>query len=269
MEGVAVNHTSRVDESSDGRAEASHFYAIGVGPGAPDLLTIRAARLIESADTIIAPRSRTADASLALRTVRQLISEDQEVVEHVYAMRRDIDETMRSWQGVADLICERCREGEAVVQLTIGDPALYSTSCYLLSLLLPRLPHERIHVVPGISAFQSAAGIFCDALTVQEDRMMLMPATNLERVAEALDHCETLVLYKAGRMIDRLADLLESRGLLGRTRLVCYAEHERRQFVTDNLREAANGEHGYMATVIIQIARRPWASPSAEPVGKG
>ena len=71
-----------------------HFYAVGVGPGSSDLLTFRAANLIESADIVIAPRSKRSETSLALKTVEHLIT-SQQVVDHVYAINRDYTETMK------------------------------------------------------------------------------------------------------------------------------------------------------------------------------
>ncbi len=240
------------------KAQPGHFYAIGVGPGSPDLLTFRAAALIRSADVIIAPRSRKADKSLALETVQELIN-GQEVIDHVYAMTRDVERTMQLWTQVADLAGERCRAAKSVVQITLGDPLIYSTSCYLLSLVRETLADECVHVVPGISAFQAAASLFDQPLTIQEDSMTLMPATDMARVEAALDHCETLVLYKAGRKINEIADLLERRGLADRARLVCYAEQGSKQFVSDDLRAAAKTHHGYMTTVLVYVGRRTWA----------
>jgi len=240
-----------------GNAQPGHFYAVGVGPGAPDLLTLRAANLIQSADVIIAPRSRVSEESLALVTVRGLIGE-QEVVQHVYAMTRDLDETVDRWTEMAELVSQRCKNGQSVVQITIGDPMIYSTSHYLLDLVKQVLPPERIHVVPGISAFQSVASSFAESLSIQEDRMMLMPATDLDRVEDALGRCETLVLYKAGKHISEIADLLKRKGLLGGARLVCNSEQQDKEFVTTDLLSAADGRHGYMATVIVHIDRKQW-----------
>ncbi len=239
------------------KSQPGNFYAVGVGPGAADLVTLRAANLIRSADVIIAPRSRMTEESLALKTVEDLI-DGQEVIDHVYAMQRDIDQTMELWREVTEDVCRRLQQGQSVVQITIGDPLIYSTSCYLLSLLQERLPSEQIHVVPGISAFQSVASRFGEALTIQEDRLLIMPATNLAQVEEALEHCETLVLYKAGKQVAALADLLDRKGLTDRARLVCYVEQPGKEFATTDLRQAADGRHGYMATVIIHIDRQEW-----------
>lgn len=241
-----------------GKAQPGHFYAVGVGPGAPDLLTLRAAHLIESADVVLAPRSRISDDSLALTCVKAHLTAGQEIVDQVYRMQRDPEATAACWREAADLIVARCGAGKAVVQITIGDPLIYSTSAYLMEQLAGRLSPEQIHVVPGISAFQATASLFGEALTIQEDRLMLMPATDLAAVERALGECETLVLYKAGKHVRALADLLERHGQLANARLVCYAEQDGRQFVTNNLREAQDGRHGYMATVIIRLGRKAW-----------
>ncbi|MFW5856334.1 MAG: precorrin-2 C(20)-methyltransferase [Planctomycetota bacterium] len=240
-------------------AEAGAFYAVGVGPGDPDLVTLRAAALVHTADVLIAPRSARSDASMALAIVEaHRPPEGQELIDHVYPMTRDDASTRASWEGVADTAAAHCEAGRSVVQITLGDPLVYSTSSYLIPPLLERLGPERVRIVPGISAFQAAAVPFAEALTLQEDRMLVMTATDLDAVAEALDRCETLVLYKAGRHVEALADLLDARGLADRARLVCYAGQEDREYVTRDLRSAADGRHGYLATVIIHVGRRPW-----------
>ncbi|MHB8766068.1 MAG: precorrin-2 C(20)-methyltransferase [Deferrisomatales bacterium] len=248
------------------RALPGHFYAVGVGPGAPDLLTLRAARLVATADVVIAPRSEKSDDSLALQVVRPHLrapGEGQEVVEHPYPMARDLDRTLQCWGEVADRVARDCGAGRSVVQITIGDPSIYSTSSYLLGLLEGRLAEGRVHVVPGISAFQAAAARFADPLTLQEDRLLLMPATDLAEVEKALagDCCETLVLYKAGRSVADLRDLLRRRGLADRARAVFYVEQERETAVRnlDALDDAAAEAAGYMATVIVHLGRRNWA----------
>ena len=246
-----------INKMNSSKAKPGHFYAVGVGPGSSDLLTFRAANLIESADIVIAPRSKRSKTSLALKTVQHLIS-SQEVIDHVYAMNRDYAETMKLWNEMAELIVEQSQKGKSIVQITLGDPMVYSTSCYLLKLLHGKLDHEHICVVPGISAFQTVASKFGEALTIQEDRMVLMPATNIDQVAQALEHCETLVLYKAGKKIKELAALLKEKKLLNNARLVCYAEQGEKEFMAHDILEAVDGKHGYMSTVIVYIDRQEW-----------
>lgn len=240
------------------RAVPGHFYAVGVGPGAPDLLTHRAARLVETAAVIIAPRSAVAETSIALDTVRHLISPRQEVVEHQYAMERRGETATANWKPVAALAAARCRRGKSVVQITLGDPMIYSTTAYLLPLVVDRLGANRVHVVPGISAFQVAGAMFAKPLAIQEDRLMLMPATDLDAVEKAFKRCEVLVLYKCGKVTGPLVKLLEKHGLARSAKMVCYAEQGARQVVYDNLSDAVKHKHGYLATAIVYLRRKTW-----------
>lgn len=239
------------------QALPGHFYAVGVGPGAPDLVTLRAARLVETADVIIAPRSSKSDESLAVTAIRPLLHK-QELIENSYPMERNQDATRQCWNDAAELAALRCTQGQSVVQITIGDPLFYSTSAYLLEALAARMPAEQIHVVPGISAMQAAAARFGDPLTIQDDRLILMPAVRLEQVAEALTRCETLVLYKVGPRLKALTQLLAQQGLLDRARLVCHVEQEGREVIINRLANDLPEEMGYMSTVIVQLGRKGW-----------
>ncbi|MDI6774571.1 MAG: precorrin-2 C(20)-methyltransferase [Verrucomicrobiota bacterium] len=246
------------NESIYSRALQGHFYAVGVGPGPPDLLTCRAARLVETADVIIAPRSAVAKTSLALDTVRHLIAPRQEVLDHQYAMKQSETAATANWAPMAELAIDRCLHEKSVVQITLGDPMIYSTTCYLLPLVLERLDAGHVHVVPGIGAFQAAASLFAEPLTIQNDRLMLMPATDLAAVELALGQCETLVLYKCAKVLKPLAALLEKHGLAGVARMVCYAGQGGRQTIHETLSDAIAPRHDYLATVIVHIGRKPW-----------
>lgn len=244
-------------ESSD-RARPGCFYAVGIGPGASDLLTLRAARLIKTADVILAPRSEASRESLALKTIRGLVN-GQKVIRHSYPMARNAARTDQCWREAADLVVRECRAGRSVVQITVGDPLLYSTSVYLIEHLRHVLSPSRIHVVPGITAFQAMAARFGEALAIQEDRLMLMPATDMRAVDRALKHCETLVLYKAGPRLRQLISLLKRRGLLANARLGCNVEQPDREIMFRKLSERSKDATAYMSTVIVHVGRRSWS----------
>lgn len=239
------------------RAAPGHFYAVGVGPGSPDLLTLRALRIVESVDVVVAPRSERSNESLALRVVRDVPGR-REILEHIYPMERDEEKTEASWRAVADVVAERCRAGRSVAHLTIGDPLIYSTACHLLSQLSERLPRERIHIVPGISAFQAAAALAGRPLTLQDDRLTLLPATHLDEVEGALDHSETVVIYKIGARLREVAELLRRRNLARQAFLVCYAGQGGKQRVIAGLDDLPEGQLGYLSTVIVPVRRRGW-----------
>jgi precorrin-2/cobalt-factor-2 C20-methyltransferase len=237
-----------------------HLYLIGVGPGAPDLLTLRAVNILSSVDVIIAPRSSASSDSLALNVVRPHLNKqegEQEVVEHIYPMERDNDQTARCWAQMAELAVERIARGQSVAHITIGDPLIYSTGAYLVAQIGDRIPAEKLHVISGISAMQAASARIGEPLITQNDRLLLLPADNLEGVEAAIDRCETLVIYKIGARIEPLIELLRRHNLVNKAHLVCYAEQAREQVFVDL--EKAHGERlGYMSTMIVHIGHRSW-----------
>jgi precorrin-2/cobalt-factor-2 C20-methyltransferase len=249
----------RLDAALGEWAVPGHFYAVGVGPGSPDLLTLRARNIVGSVDVVIAPRAERSPESLALQPVQDLLR-GRQVIEHVYPMERDEEKTDACWRAMAVTVAERCRTGQSVAHLTIGDPLLYSTACYLLLHVAELLPPERIHVVPGISAFQAAAAIAGRPLTLQDDRLTLLPATNLTDVERALDHSETVVIYKIGPRARALVELLKRRNLAGHACMVCYAEQGNKERVIFGLDELPEERLGYMSTIIVPVGRRRWNS---------
>ena len=246
----------------DKKTQAGHFYAVGVGPGDPELLTLRAAHLIEDADVILAPQSKKSKNSLALQTIAPLLH-DQEVVISQYPMARDNGKTRERWRLLAIAVNERCRRGQSVVQVTLGDPLIFATSSYLMEALAEHMPAEKLHVVPGISAFQMTASCFNEALTLQEGRLLLMSATNLQAVEKALEQCETLVLFKAAGDLPGLLALLESRNLLHRAKLVSAGGQGEHEIRVADLSCWQRVDLGYMTTMIIHIGKRGWQEETA------
>jgi precorrin-2/cobalt-factor-2 C20-methyltransferase len=253
-----ISNSDSSEKINFDKAIKGHCYAVGVGPGAPDLLTIRAARIIESADVIIAPRSANAESSLALDAVRHLLREHHTLVDHQYAMIRDEDITIDRWKPIAEIMVDYCRMGKSVVQITIGDPLIYSTVAYVMPFLIDKLGENFVHTIPGISAFQIAASKFGIPLTTQEDRLCIMPATDIEAVQAALETSETVVLYKCAKQLQALASILSQKGLDKQCRVVCYAEQGDRETVFHDIHSAAASGNGYMATAIIFVNRKKW-----------
>jgi precorrin-2/cobalt-factor-2 C20-methyltransferase len=241
-------------------AQPGVFYAVGIGPGSPDLLTVRAVNLIRSADVIVAPRSRLSDDSMALQAAAPYLrGEGQEIVEHVYAMERDTAKTLASWGEIAQRIQAWLQQGKSVVQITLGDPLIYSTSHYLLSGLRKLgVPESSLLVVPGISAFQATAARISQSLTIQRGRMTIMSADDVSEVREALRHCETLVVYKSGKHVEALRNSLREAGVLDQAVLACYVEQDNEFVCRDLANLDPETMPGYLSTLIVFQGERAW-----------
>jgi precorrin-2/cobalt-factor-2 C20-methyltransferase len=238
-------------------AQPGHFYAVGIGPGSSDLLTLRAIRIIETADILLSPQAEGANRSLALTAIKPYLRR-QQIETLNYPMKRDAAGTHERWHTVARQVEGWCANGRSVAMLTIGDPLIFATTSYLLQGLEAGLDKNRIHVIPGISAFQIAASCFHDALTLQEDRLMLMSATNLVAVESALSQCETLVLYKAAGVMPELLALLDKYKLRPAAHLVSAVEQGAAELILDDLKNFSPAPMNYMTTMIIHCGRRSW-----------
>ena len=106
---------------------------IGVGPGDPDLLTVKAVRAIQNADVIMCPASAEDRPSIAFSIVSGIIdkSRKQEIVKLVFPMTKDRDVLESVWKRNAKIMAEAVLSGRDVVYLTVGDPYLYSTWIYM------------------------------------------------------------------------------------------------------------------------------------------
>src|SRR6266571_3391459 len=107
-------------------------YAIGVGPGDPELLTRKAERILRQVPIICAPTANPADGSYALSIVEPFLDRSrQEVIVQVFPMRRDQAGLEEYWETAAEEVAERVKSGSDVAFITIGDPFLYSTFLYI------------------------------------------------------------------------------------------------------------------------------------------
>lgn len=204
--------------------QAGTLYGVGVGPGAPDLITLRAAQVIEGADVIAVPVARRGEASYALTIARGLVSAEQEVIELHFPMVRDVAHRINHRREAAAQVAERLAVGRSVAFLTEGDPLLHSTFGYVLAHLPEGLPVE---VVPGVSSITAAAALTGEPLVKGEERLAVLPATfeNVATLDELFAEFDTVVLMKVHRVLGEVFDALDRLGLTEQSWLVERASH--------------------------------------------
>jgi precorrin-2/cobalt-factor-2 C20-methyltransferase len=182
---------------------------IGVGPGDPDLLTLKAVRVLREADVVFAPttsldrESRAEQIAVAATgiDVRRLVFalEDQGGV---------TAERTAAWDEAARAVVEAFESGARTVGfVTLGDPNVYSTFSYLAQTVSALDAEIHIETVPGVTAMQDLASRANVRLAEGREPLTLVPATaGLEKVRNALKQNGTVAVYKGGRFI---ADLIE------------------------------------------------------------
>jgi len=188
---------------------------IGVGPGDPELLTVKAVKAIQNADIIMCPASNEDRPSIALSVVSSLIdkSKNQEIVKLIFPMTKDKDVLEETWKRNAKIMAEKVLLGKNVVYLTVGDPYLYSTWIYMYKDLKENYPEMDISVIPGIVSiftFASKVGI---SIAEGSEKVAIIPSCyDLSSVKEIAKHTETMVFLKDGRYFDQVIKVLKESG---------------------------------------------------------
>jgi precorrin-2/cobalt-factor-2 C20-methyltransferase len=228
-------------------------YAVGVGPGDPELLTRKAERILRSADVILAPVSNPAESSVALDIIREFIDEDrQQIIVHQFPMTSDRARLIPAWQEAAVLIAAHAEAGRSVAFITIGDPLFYSTFIYLLRILREQWPQLQIEIVPGISSINAAASEAALPLVEGDEKMVVIPATvGIEQIKAALETCETVVLLKVKPLFSAIVELLRTTGREQRTVFVERVGSSRQKVLTD-FSEIAAHSPDYLSLMIIK-----------------
>ncbi len=228
-------------------------YAIGVGPGDPELLTRKAERVLRSVDVILAPVSNPSEASVALGTIREFIDESrQEIIVHQFPMTSDKSRLIPAWQEAATLIATHAEAGRSVAFITIGDPLFYSTFIYLLRIFREQWPQLSVEIIPGISSINAAAAEAALPLVEGDEKMVVIPATaGIEVIKAALESYETVVLLKVKPLFQVIIELLRATGKEQTTVFVERVGSSRQKVLTD-FDEITAHSPDYLSLMIIK-----------------
>lgn len=189
------------------------LYAVGVGPGAPDLLTLRAVRVLGETQVILAAASPRNDGSAALETARPHLRPDARILRLDFPMTREKAPLLAAWQAAAETTLAVLAGGENAAFLTIGDPLIYSTFGYLLRSLRALKPEIAVQVIPGITSFQAAAALTETILCEGEETLRILPGIRQgEDLACELADADMAVILKAYRNFPAIARALVSTG---------------------------------------------------------
>jgi len=186
------------------------IYAVGVGPGDPELLTRKAERIIREAAVICAPAASADDASYALSIVEQFIDRDrQQIFTTVFPMTRDEAVLNPLREATAHELASHASAGREVAFITIGDPLLYSTFQPVFRILNEESPHIYVEFVPGITSMSAGAAAAALPLALADETVAILPATaDEEKIIKALIAFDTIVLLKISRAFDRVYEML-------------------------------------------------------------
>lgn len=229
------------------------FYGVGVGPGDPELITIKAVNVLKAADIVAVPRSADKGSSRALDIVKGIVDfNGKEILELPFPMTKDRAALEASRRQAASSVAERLAAGQDVAFITLGDPLFFSTFSYLVPFIKEFEPGAAIKSVPGVTSFSAAASCLSVPLAETDERVIIVPAAyELDKVREALSSADTIVLMKVNRAIDGIIDLLSEAGLADKAFFVSRAGWPGEELITD-IAGLRGSKPDYFSMIIIR-----------------
>lgn len=225
--------------------EKGILYGLGVGPGDPELMTVKAVRILRECDVVAGPQAGESEKT-ALKIAAAYI-EDKPVLYCDMPMTRDRAQRDACHDKAADEICALLDAGKTVAFLTLGDPTVYSTYWYVHKRVAERGYDARL--VPGVPSFCAAAAALGRALCEDNEMLHIIPASHTS-TDDGLALPGNKVLMKAGRAILDVREKLEAQGKLEEAALVERCGMEGERIVTD-LREL-DDPTGYFSIILVK-----------------
>lgn len=221
------------------------LYGVGVGPGDPELLTLKAVRIIKEADLIVVPREEKGK-SIAYQIAVQAVPElkEKEILSISMPMTKDAGILADSHEKGADSIAEQLEHGKQVVFLTLGDPTVYSTYLYIHKLIGGR--GYDTEIISGIPSFCAVSAKLNQGLVEKKEMLHVIPSSY--EIEEALQLSGTKVLMKAGKKIGLVKEKLRKRS--GQVTMIenCGMENEKIYRSAEEIPEEA----GYYSLIIVK-----------------
>jgi precorrin-2/cobalt-factor-2 C20-methyltransferase len=258
------------------------LYVIGVGPGDPELLTIKGMRILNSISCICVPKGREEGSSLALSIVEKVVPlEGKEIIEAHFPMRKtrgsqesgvrsqepeagsqesgvrsqkqsdDLSELDAKWNETVKTVSERLKTGMDMAFITIGDPTIYSTFFYLYDRLTEADPGLDIEIIPGVSSITASAARATISLGLADEKIAVLPATYTENLREVFGKFDTVVLMKVHRVFNKVFEILDELGLVAHAVYIVRAGMDDEKIFRD-IRKIQEDDLNYFSLMIVR-----------------
>ena len=224
------------------------LYGIGVGPGDPELMTLKAKRLIEECDIVAVPVRKEGEESVALNIARGAASVPEEKVRRIlFTMNKDKAKREECRQAAAEAIMEYLDAGQSVAMPVLGDVGIYSTYSYVHKKLI-QAGYE-VQMISGIPSFCAGASKANISIVEGNEGFGVIPSLKgIDQVKKAMGVFDNLVIMKVGSHVKEVYDILKAEGKEDNAIIISNVGMEG-EYVGPLLPDR---EYGYFTTMIIK-----------------
>ncbi len=186
------------------------LYGIGVGPGDPDLITLKATKVLERMTIVFAAASTKNAHSLAEKIVSRHLHAGARIVRLDFPMTRDRQRLSHAWRENAKIVVSTLEKGEDAALVTLGDPMTYSTFGYIMQTIRETKADIPIRIIPGITSYQAASASAEWVLAEGEESFAVVSgALGAEKLRKVIDRTDNVVVLKVYRHYNEIIKALK------------------------------------------------------------
>lgn len=231
------------------------LYGIGVGPGDPELLTLKGLRLLKHAPIVAFPAGLGGKPGMAQQIVAQWLYPNQIQLSLNFPYVQEMDTLTQAWQAAAQQVWHYLERGQDVAFACEGDGNFYGTFIYLAQTLQHWHPEAKVEAIPGVCSPLAAAAVLGIPLCLRSQRLAILPALyNVEELRSILQWADVVVLLKVSSVYAQVWQILQEQGLLDRSYVVERATLPE-QVIHTNLQDSPNLDLPYFSLLIVQVAK--------------
>ncbi|RAK19555.1 precorrin-2/cobalt-factor-2 C20-methyltransferase [Anoxybacillus vitaminiphilus] len=228
------------------------LYGVGVGPGDPELITIKAFRRLKEAAVIAYPKKQKGSKSYAQKIVEAYFQpNEKEMLGLVFPMTKDRKTLEAKWDETVNRVYEKLQEGKDVVFVTEGDPFLYSTFIHMMRRMNEQHPEVVIEVVPGVSSVNGAAARLGLPLADGDEHIAIVPARDdYETMKKVIQENDCVIFLKVAKVIDLIMKILRELDLLHKASVITKATSD--EEIIWKLEDIEGAELEYLTLMVVR-----------------
>ncbi|MED4454696.1 precorrin-2 C(20)-methyltransferase [Metabacillus fastidiosus] len=228
------------------------LYGVGVGPGDPELITVKAFRTLKEADVIAYPKKLRGSKSYAHRIIDCYFQpEEKDMLGLVFPMTKDPDILEKKWTETVELVWEQLTQGKDVAFVTEGDPLLYSTFIHMMNMMKSAHPEVEISMIPGISSINGAASRLGIPLAEGDDHVAIIPAReDYDLMRKVIEENDCVIFIKIAKVIDLMLQVLRDLDLLDKASVVTKVTSS--EEIVWNINELDGADLEYLTLMVVR-----------------